>query len=250
MKRLFALIICSSAMIACTSASKSADTAAQTNTTVQTTVQTTVNHPDAAADLPANIQATEKKFEAKEPYGSFEFKYPSFGIAQIDKTIEQYAKDVFEKSKADMSEQYEEIKSNMHPEELADYHHNMTYEIVRTASDGLDILFTHEGYTGGVHGFFFVDAQMIDKSGKRLTLSDIYDDVPKALNRLSEESRRLLFQKISNANDIAEMINSGTEPELDNFSAVLRTDKGLRIYFNPYQVAPWSEGMLTIDIDK
>lgn len=281
MKRLFAMIICASAMLACSSSSKPVDSAANdkteatANESAEIASEATdnasatesegvayfspqfsaklhpVNVPEGTKVSFVSIPATDKKLEAKEVYGAFEFKYPVFGIAEIDKTIEQYAKDAIEKSREELSSQYEYTKDSLPREELEGYHHTMEYEIVRSSvEDGVDVLFIHEGYTGGAHGFFFVEPLMIDKSGKILTLSDIYDDVPAALQRLSEESRRILPQAVDNAEEFEDMIKDGTTPEPENYSAILRTNKGVRVYFNPYSVAPWSAGILAIDFDN
>ncbi|MBQ9396526.1 MAG: DUF3298 domain-containing protein [Proteobacteria bacterium] len=275
MKRLFAMIICASAMIACSSSSKPVESAAndQPEATATESAETAADatesegvayfSPQFAAKLhPVNvpegtevsfvgIPATDKKIETKEEYGAFDFQYPAFGLAEIDKTIEQYAKDAMEKSKEELSSRYEDDKNSLSREELDGFHHTMEYEIVRSdAENGVDVLFIHEGYTGGAHGFFFVEPLMIDKSGKILTLSDIYDDVPAALQRLSEESRRILPQAVDNAEEFEDMIKDGTSPEPENYSAILRTSKGVRVYFNPYSVAPWSAGILAIDFDN
>ena len=38
------------------------------------------------------------------------------------------------------------------------------------------------------------------------------------------------------------MIHDGTEPLADNFSALAMVPGGVRVYFQPYQVAPWAAG--------
>ena len=38
------------------------------------------------------------------------------------------------------------------------------------------------------------------------------------------------------------MIHDGTEPLADNFSALALVPGGVRVYFQPYQVAPWAAG--------
>ncbi len=247
MKRLFAVILCTSAMIACSPTPKTVDTATNDQVSTDKTVDKAVNAPAEAADLPADLKATEKVLEATEPYCTFTFRYPAFGIDAIDKSIEQYAKEAFEQSKQSIAELYGDQVPN---EELAKYYHSMEYEIVRIGADGLDILYTHDGYTGGAHGFFYYDTQMIDKSGKVLTVADIYDDVTAGLKHLSEESRRLLPQQIDNAEGIEDWIESGTEPDLEHFNNVLRTDTGIRVYFSPYQVAPWADGPQWVEFEK
>lgn len=44
------------------------------------------------------------------------------------------------------------------------------------------------------------------------------------------------------------MVESGTEPEESNFKVFLLDNDGIILYFEPYQVAPWSEGVITMRI--
>ena len=38
------------------------------------------------------------------------------------------------------------------------------------------------------------------------------------------------------------MIHDGTVPVAENFSALALVPGGVRVYFQPYQVAPWAAG--------
>ena len=44
------------------------------------------------------------------------------------------------------------------------------------------------------------------------------------------------------------MVKPGTMPEEKNFSVFLLEPEGLTIYFEPYQVAPWSEGTIMVTL--
>ena len=44
------------------------------------------------------------------------------------------------------------------------------------------------------------------------------------------------------------MLESGTKPDILNFDLFALSREGLIIYFPPYQVAPYSEGYLTVTI--
>ena len=45
-----------------------------------------------------------------------------------------------------------------------------------------------------------------------------------------------------------DMLRSGTAPEAENFSSFALTPEGIRIFFQPYQVAPWAAGPQVVDI--
>ena len=47
---------------------------------------------------------------------------------------------------------------------------------------------------------------------------------------------------------IDDMLRSGTAPEAENFSSFALTPEGIRIFFQPYQVAPWAAGSQVVDI--
>jgi hypothetical protein len=44
------------------------------------------------------------------------------------------------------------------------------------------------------------------------------------------------------------MLKSGTAPELDNYSSFSLFPAGLRIHFQPYQVAPFVAGAQRVDV--
>jgi ABC-type nitrate/sulfonate/bicarbonate transport system ATPase subunit len=44
------------------------------------------------------------------------------------------------------------------------------------------------------------------------------------------------------------MIREGTEPVIENFSSLALTPKGICVYFQPYQVAPWAAGAQNVTV--
>ena len=78
-------------------------------------------------------------------------------------------------------------------------------------------------------------------SGQRLGLVDIFENVDKALEIMSAVSRKELATRLGGGR-VDSMIHDGTEPLADNFSALAMVPGGVRVYFQPYQVAPWAAG--------
>jgi hypothetical protein len=66
------------------------------------------------------------------------------------------------------------------------------------------------------------------------------------LEKISSKSRELLIKKLGTSEK--ETIDAGTTVEQENFSVFEVTDNGLVVIFNPYQVAPYSAGIIEITI--
>lgn len=219
---------------------------------VNNAVDSSVAEPVAVekVDSDAPMNAVEKVISAKESYGSFKFKYPEFGNARIDATIAKLVEEEMEYAKQDVEKRYNEDKENFPVDELAEYAHLLSYEIVQAKKDAVDIVFIHEGYTGGAHGFLFHQCISLDADGNPVDPWAILGMDEATLNRVSEISRKQLREKIEDPENIADMIDGGTEPEFSNFKNIVRTEDGFRIYFDPYSVAPWAVGVLYVDIPK
>ena len=107
------------------------------------------------------------------------------------------------------------------------------------------ILWKSYQYLGGAHGNLILSARTYtNPGGKHVTLQDLFRDPEKALQLMSELSRKKLLQR-----DLPpDMVKEGTEPDIGNFQTFLPEKDGLTLYFSPYQVAPWSEGVVTVTL--
>lgn len=83
-----------------------------------------------------------------------------------------------------------------------------------------------------------------------LTTSDLFSSGFDHLGFLSGYSRDKLKEMFSGVSDeeFANMAILGTQPSPENFREVLPTPKGLTVIFNPYQVAPYARGIVSLDI--
>ena len=70
---------------------------------------------------------------------------------------------------------------------------------------------------------------------------DIFENVDKALEIMSDASRKELAIRLGGGREDS-MIHDGTVPVAENFSALALVPGGVRVYFQPYQVAPWAAG--------
>lgn len=107
------------------------------------------------------------------------------------------------------------------------------------------ILWKAYQYTGGAHGSLIVFSRnYTSPDGRPVALKELFKKPEKALGLMSELSRKKLL-----AQDLPrDMVEPGTTPDEENFSAFLPEKDGLTLYFNPYQVGPWAAGVITVKL--
>ncbi|MEK9174028.1 MAG: RsiV family protein [Patescibacteria group bacterium] len=106
-------------------------------------------------------------------------------------------------------------------------------------------IFTVNSYTGGAHGLQFRKTFAFNKEGQLLTLSNLFsngfDGFPAFAKVVQKE---LLKRPSADAN----WIGDGAAAREENYRSFVVTDTGITILFDPYQVAPWSDGAIDIAI--
>lgn len=124
----------------------------------------------------------------------------------------------------------------------------ITYETETAPSGIVSVIFFISTSMGGAHPepglatFVYTP-----KDGRRLSYSDIFMNAEGLLEAFSTVCRASLAEQLGNR-AVADMLEAGTEPDVVNFDLFALTKEGLRIYFPPYQAAPYSEGYLTVSI--
>ncbi len=190
----------------------------------------------------AKVVVTSPVIKEKKARYSINIVYPQIksGVnirvaAAINSVMEKDA----QKMAADFRKSYAEESQDMNPE-IPDWSFDAGYKVVYE-TPGI-LVFRQEGYDyrGGAHGSPITEAFTFDLvTGKRLTLADWYKDG--YLKILSDVSRAHLQADKDLLGDPAWII-SGTKPDLDNFSVVYPTAKGMLIVFPAYQVAAYASG--------
>lgn len=129
------------------------------------------------------------------------------------------------------------------PYELA-----ITYETVTASSSVVSVVFFISTTMGGTQPEPGMATFVYDKrNGRRLSYNDILmqrDGLPLVFSRIC---RRTLEEQLGDKTDIP-MLDAGTAPDMSNFDLFSLTPDGVRIYFPPYQVAPYSAGYLNVTI--
>lgn len=105
-------------------------------------------------------------------------------------------------------------------------------------------------FTGGAHPNHYIEAINYDTlGGEIITLDNLKRINPNILKVLMEESRKmLLLNKVFQDKTIYEMMISGTQDKDENYQNFAFTDKGLKVFFSRYQVAPYFYGSYYITI--
>ena len=122
------------------------------------------------------------------------------------------------------------------------------FELTRPSEGVVSVTFSVYSYTGGAHGNLEITCLNYDlRTGRRLDLADLFKDPEKALQLMSAWSQKELARSLGEDTD-EDMIRDGVAPDLRNFANLTLTPQGLRIEFQPYQVAPWAAGPQRVDM--
>lgn len=173
-----------------------------------------------------------------------EVHHPVLGVDGVDVDMARWAENLvreFERSAA------EETQSGRDPS-APPYQLEVSYTVERPAAGVASVVFEVATYTGGAHGTLDIIVRTYDLASRLpLTFSHIFDDPEAALNLMSTFANEALRTELGE-NVVEDMLKAGTTPDADNFSTLSLRPGGVRIHFAPYQVAPWSEGALSVDM--
>lgn len=187
-----------------------------------------------------NIYFNNKNIVEKNDDYQITINYPVYKDEQFNKKI----KDFIKTQKNSFIEKVMELKNKR-------ISHNKTYNLnikydVEDNKEIYSIHFIISYYLGGSKykredAVFYYDY----KNNKELTWNDLFKDEEKTLNVLSKLSKEKL-----NKLDIRlySQFDKGIKPIKENFSNILFLEKGIKVIFPPYQVAPWSTGEVDIAI--
>lgn len=115
---------------------------------------------------------------------------------------------------------------------------------IRADKNLLSITRSYSSYLGGAHGMYGVAAKNYDPdSAKLLTLDDFCTD--------KEQLRERIIAELSKKSDMLydDFLNFLGDDMFDWESDIYSiTYSGLTVYFDPYSVAPYASGLITVDI--
>ena len=169
--------------------------------------------------------------------------YPSVGMRGIDANIRNWATGI--------ADAFEETFNSpgIYPDENRPVPELWcSYAVSHPSDKALSITFEVWTYTGGSQGN--LDVMTLNYSlvsGQRLGLVDIFEDPDAALAIMSAWSRKELTQRLGGMRQ-EQMLRTGLNPVPENFASLTLIPSGIRINFQPYQVAPGMAGAQKIDI--
>lgn len=128
------------------------------------------------------------------------------------------------------------------------YEHRVDYKIFQ-APGSISVLFESWTYAGGAHGQNGLQAiNLLVKSGEELLYKDLFANTSGLYVFLSDYIYHKLQQKLGDIWQGSPMFTEGLEPVEASFKNFVITQKGLTVYFPPYQIAPYSEGTQSCEV--
>lgn len=121
---------------------------------------------------------------------------------------------------------------------------DITYKSVQSTTVHTYV-FTVNSYTGGAHGLQFRKTFSFNKEGQLLTLSNLFSNGFDGLPTFAKAVQKELLKR---PNSDADWIVEGAAAKEENYRSFVVTDTGITVLFDPYQVAPWSDGAIDISI--
>ena len=219
-----------------------------------------------------------KTLTIDDPYVTFDVKYPYFknADANFNSNIENLLKGKIDDHKKTSQEYWQaridtETKGENIPnvpsqDDKLSFFSDFT--IVQSNSTDISFVLNYGGFSGGAHGYENNVSYNYDiKNKKNITLKNLFPNDPQYLTSISTVSREYLkkqFASISEedkknstpealkeyVDNMVKMIESGTEPTVENFSVFTFTPDKVKIYFAQYQVGPYAIGMPEVEIDR
>ena len=156
--------------------------------------------------------------------------------------------DTFEYIAQSFIEDYKTFKTDF-PDYQFGWYVVLASEITFESDQLFSFRIDSESFTGGAHPNSSTEFFVIEKrSGKELSTTDIISDTSQFKEMLEEEFRKEkgMNQEQSFA-DRGFYINDGDFLLNDNIGL---TDTSVLVHFNPYEIAPYSEGATTLEISK
>ena len=192
-------------------------------------------------------QTAVSTYTEEAPSLSMRATWQRFGRTLPDNASDDMVRNAVAAFRSMAAQEQEELQSLRQSEpDMPEYVCEMVLEGTISGNDKVaGILWKDYQYLGGAHGSLTVSSSNYTRSdGRAVNLRDLFRKPDKALALFSELSRKKLAQR-----DLPQdMVEAGTAPDQDNFQTFLLEKDGLTLYFNPYQVAPWAEGVVTVTL--
>lgn len=174
--------------------------------------------------------------------------YPVLGYKAVDEDVRNWVNSIADTFEVEMAPLLHDAEIVGEDPDESRYALHGSCTVLRPSREAASLVFEIWTYTGGAHGnldIITLNYSLI--SGQRLDFVDIFGDVDKALSLLSSNSREVLSRRLAGGR-MDQWIMDGTAQDVNNFASLGLTAQGVRVYFQPYQVAAWAAGAQEVDI--
>lgn len=201
----------------------------------------------AAAEPALAAERAASKYTETAPGMTIEASWQRFGMDRPDDSSDALVQEAVRAFRSTAAQECLELKElrQEHPDYAPFPLEMVLTGVISDNGKTTGILWKNYQYLGGAHGNLGVFTRNYTvPDGRAFTLTELFRRPDTAVRLFSELSRRELIER----GLPADMVDPGTEPDIENFSAFLLSSDGIVLYFNPYQVAPWSEGVVTVTL--
>jgi len=158
-------------------------------------------------------------------------KYPVTGNPAVNAALEEFVKGQVDDFKKGAGESSFGMKNEL----------KISYEVFSFSDSIRSFKFDVMSYTGGAHPNTAIVTKTYDlQSGKEIGLNEIFNPNSDYLKTVSKIASADLIGKIKNTD--AKWVQKGAGPAPENYARFVLSENEIVFFFDPYQVAPYSEG--------
>ncbi len=122
---------------------------------------------------------------------------------------------------------------------------NITYTEQKT--DNADnYIFSNSSYEGGAHGLTATQTFTFSPTGQLISLSNLFTNGLAGLQTIAPYVASQLKSTLPSTDQ--DFVADGTSPTAENYANFTVQDDSVTFYFDPYQVAPYSDGLQKVTV--
>ena len=206
----------------------------------------TVSQKGSAPYTLTTVSEKNAIFEAKVVYPQFA------GFDDLNALVKSRALDAYDDFKSSAQKTRREIESAS-SQKLPPFEYIASCDTIVMSEKYISMLFTAYRYEGGAHGETLLDSITYDKALKKEV--SITEASGLSVKDIATKCKDYFTKRLNYGGNGAEAqkartdwIAEGTIPEASNYQTFTYDGKTLTVYFEPYTVAPYSEGVQKVTI--
>ncbi|WP_027407618.1 RsiV family protein [Anaerovibrio sp. RM50] len=177
------------------------------------------------------------------------------GVTGLQDRLWQYGKDVDKQYKdirasmLDAAKQEKALRKEYQPYTFYPFEHSTDVYIRRADTVAASLLEFSHSYEGGVHGMYGVRGKNYDsKSGKELSLTDVFTDANMLVGAIETQLRRDYPKATFTEEGSTLLEDTVSRMVLDDVVSWTLDPCGATFYFNPYVIGCYAEGIFNATI--